>query len=68
MTHPVQEPATQILRIKEVEKRVGFKRCYIYRLIRNGLFPDRVRIGVQAVGWDSRLIDKWVADRLSQKN
>ncbi|MGL4667937.1 MAG: helix-turn-helix transcriptional regulator [Saezia sp.] len=68
MTDPVQEPATQILRIKEVEKRVGFKRCYIYRLIRNGLFPDRVRIGVQAVGWDSRLIDKWVADRLSQKN
>ena len=58
----------KILRIAEVEERTRFKRCYIYRLIKKGQFPDRSRIGVRAVGWDSQEIDKWVEERLQQKN
>lgn len=56
----------QILRIAEVEKRTGYKRCYIYRLIKKGLFPDRARIGIRAVGWDSQKIDLWVEERLQK--
>ncbi len=63
-----QQVTGRILRIAEVEHKTGYKRSYIYRLIRDGLFPDRVKIGVRAVGWDSRKIDEWIEARLQQDN
>lgn len=54
-------PKIDIIRIADVEKRVGYKRCYIYRLIRQGLFPERIRIGVRAVGWSTQEIDQWIS-------
>jgi len=60
-----QKPGKRILRIQEVESRVGFKRAYIYRLIRQGKFPQRCRLGVRAVGWDSQQIEEWIEQRLS---
>jgi prophage regulatory protein len=59
-------PEHCILRIQEVERRTGYKRCYIYRLIRAGQFPDRSRIGIRSVGWDSVAVDQWVKERLNQ--
>ena len=59
-----QSTASRILRIAEVEYRTGYKRSYIYRLIRHKQFPDRVRIGIRAVGWDSGKIDQWIQERL----
>lgn len=61
---PVSSPVF-ILRIKEVEKRIGFKRSYIYRLMREGKFPQQVRIGLRAVGWSSKDIDQWIEARLN---
>ncbi len=66
MMNDQKRSVCHILRIAEVEKRTGYKRCYIYRLIRQGLFPNRSRIGIRAVGWDSREVDQWVHDRLQQ--
>lgn len=65
-----EEPllSRHILRISEVEKRTGYKRCYIYRLIKKGLFPNQSRIGVRAVGWDSKEIDQWIDERLQKSN
>jgi len=53
-----------ILRIKEVEQRIGFKRSYIYRLMKEGRFPQQVRIGLRAVGWSSHDVDQWIQERL----
>jgi predicted DNA-binding transcriptional regulator AlpA len=41
------QPAPEYLRIipvKEVERRVGFSRVHIWRLERQGKFPERVRL------------------------
>ncbi|MGL4668379.1 MAG: AlpA family transcriptional regulator [Saezia sp.] len=54
----------RILRRAEVEKRTGYKRAYIYRLIKEGKFPRQFKIGERAVGWDSFEIDQWVNERL----
>lgn len=62
----IAPPEHCILRISEVERRTGYKRCYIYRLIRAGQFPDRSRIGIRSVGWDSVAVDQWVKERLNQ--
>ena len=55
----------RILRREEVEAKTGFKRAHIYNLMKKGEFPQAMRIGVRAVGWDSVEIDQWIADRLN---
>ena len=55
----------QILRLPEVERRVGFKRAHIYNLIGRGLFPRSVSLGARAVGWDSLAVEQWIEDRIS---
>ncbi|RUS67785.1 hypothetical protein CUZ56_00262 [Saezia sanguinis] len=54
----------RVLRIHEVEALVGFKSAYIYRLIRQKKFPQRIRIGIRAVGWDSEAINAWIEERM----
>jgi prophage regulatory protein len=55
----------RILRLPEVQTRTGFKRAHIYSMMSNGLFPQSVRLGARAVGWDSLAIDIWVEDRIA---
>ena len=65
---PQPRPISQgrrILRLPDVESCVGFKRAHIYSLMGQGLFPQSVRLGPRAVGWDSLAIDEWVEDRIS---
>ena len=57
----------RILRLDEVETKSGFKRAHIYSLMRKGLVPKALRLGVRAVGWDSIEIDQWIADRLNNR-
>ena len=58
---------TPTLRRAEVEAKTGFKRAHIYNLIKQGQFPKPMRLGVRAVGWDSREIDEWIAERLKAR-
>ena len=53
------------LRIKDVMTAVGLKRTAIYKAIKEGTFPAPIRIGAQAVAWDSGAIAKWQADRIA---
>jgi prophage regulatory protein len=57
----------RILRRAEVERKTGFKRSYLYSLMKEGKFPKALRLGVRAVGWDSVEIDQWIAERLEQR-
>ena len=55
----------RILRLPEVERRVGLKQTQIYRLEIKGRFPRRFKISDRASGWDSRAIDEWVEQKIS---
>ena len=57
-----------ILRMREVERRTGYKKSHIYELIKNNQFPPSIRIGVRSVGWNSTEIDHWIAERLANVN
>ena len=62
------QPQRKILRLRDVETQIGFKRGFIYKYIKEGTFPKPIRIGSRSVGWDSIEIDRWVADRLHRQN
>jgi prophage regulatory protein len=57
----------RILRLPDVETKTGFKRSHIYGLMRAGQFPQALRLGIRAVGWDSTEVDQWIVDRLNQR-
>lgn len=57
----------RILRRVEVEAKTGFKRAHIYNLMKKGQFPQALRLGVRAVGWDSAEIDQWINERLNNR-
>lgn len=53
-----------VMRLPEVIHSTGYKRSYIYKLMRQGEFPQSKRIGLRAVGWDSEEVSRWVDIRL----
>lgn len=65
---PVLPPnERRILRLKEVEAKSGFKRAHIYNLMKKRQFPQALRLGVRAVGWDSIEIDQWIDERVNNR-
>ena len=65
---PVLQPnERRILRLEEVEAKSGFKRAHIYNLMKKRQFPQALRLGVRAVGWDSIEIDQWIAERVNNR-
>ena len=65
---PVLPPnERRILRLEEVEAKSGFKRAHIYNLMKKREFPQALRLGVRAVGWDSIEIDQWIDERVNNR-
>lgn len=53
----------RLLRRSEVEARVGLGRTSIYRLMRQGRFPEPLKVGPKAVRWPESEIEAWLAAR-----
>lgn len=54
----------KLLRISDVEEMVSFKRAIIYRWIKDGTFPEPIKIGNKAVRWRREVIDQWIKEQL----
>jgi prophage regulatory protein len=68
MSLPTATPTEhRILRRPEVEAKTGCKRAYIYNMMREGKFPQPLRLGIRAVGWDAAEIDQWIIERLKER-
>lgn len=60
--------ALRILRLKQVEARVGLKRSTLYQRVADGTFPAPVALGgggSRAVGWIESEVDQWLRDRIA---
>lgn len=53
----------RLLRIRQVEEKIGFGKSWIYQQIRQHGFPRSVRIGSVQVAWLESEIDEWIARR-----
>ena len=53
----------RLMRREQVEQRTGLARTTIYRKMRDGSFPQPIRVGVRAVRWPSSEIEAWLASR-----
>ncbi|MCZ7593723.1 MAG: AlpA family phage regulatory protein [Hyphomicrobium sp.] len=53
----------RLLTIKEICALTRYTPQHIYRLMRAGKFPQRIRIGDNRVGWRLTEIEAWFASR-----
>ena len=53
----------RVLRAREVTARTGLSRTTIWRLERQGQFPARRQLSLNAVGWIASEIERWIAER-----
>lgn len=54
---------TRLIRLPEVQHRVGLGRSTIYRWMAEDKFPKPVQLGGYAVAWSEEDINCWIADR-----
>lgn len=59
-------PPRRILRQPTVIERVGVHATTIYRWERAGLFPPRVHLGPNSIGWYADEVDAWMDARHRQ--
>lgn len=61
---PPAAPET-LLRISQVEARVGLRKSSVYQLVKQGRFPAPVRISHKYSCWPASAIDAWIRDRIA---
>jgi prophage regulatory protein len=54
------------LRLSQVQAVTGLGRSFIYQLQAQNQFPQRIKIGVRAVGWVEGEVLQWVAEKIAQ--
>ena len=55
-----------LLRRRDVERRIGLSRAWIYAAMARGDFPRPVKIGERAVAWPESAIYKWIEARKAE--
>ncbi|MEI7114028.1 MULTISPECIES: helix-turn-helix transcriptional regulator [Serratia] len=49
-----------LIRLPAVQRRTGYSKAWIYRLMSQGKFPTSVKIGTRAIAFVESEIDEWV--------
>jgi prophage regulatory protein len=57
-----------LLKLRDVRDATGLSKTAVYKLQRNGQFPQAVRIGERAVAWPESEVAAWVAARVAERD
>ncbi len=60
-------PPPRLLRLKEVQERVGMSKTTIYDRMRTGTFPVPVHLGTMAA-WVESEIEGWILARIAERD
>lgn len=61
------EQNDRILRLPKVMERVGLKKTAIYERVKDGSFPQPLRMGTHATGWLDSEISAWIKERMNER-
>lgn len=74
MSNMTERPSARVLRIKQVQERLGLGRSTIYDRMDpdspryDSTFPRPISLGISAVGWIESEIDQWIEARASARS
>ncbi|HDY9258278.1 helix-turn-helix transcriptional regulator [Pluralibacter gergoviae] len=55
-----------LIRFGEVQKRTGYSKAWIYRLLKENRFPQSVKIGSRAIAFIESEVDEWINQRIAE--
>ena len=56
----------KFLRMSEVENKIGYKKSWIYQAIKEGQFPQPIKLGERAIAFIEDEIDEWMIARIEE--
>lgn len=56
-----------LIRLSGVMKKTGLRKSWIYLLMKQGEFPQTIKIGARSVAWVESEVNDWIAARISQR-
>ncbi|MEI7343690.1 AlpA family transcriptional regulator [Pectobacterium brasiliense] len=56
-----------LIRLSGVMKKTGLRKSWIYLLMKQGEFPQTVKIGARSVAWVESEVNDWISARVSQR-
>lgn len=54
-----------LIRLTEVQRRTGYSKAWIYRLLKEERFPASIKIGSRAIAFIESEIDEWINQRIA---
>lgn len=54
------------IRLSEVQRRTGYSKAWIYRLISQKRFPSAIKIGSRAIAFVESEVDEWINQRIAE--
>lgn len=56
----------KLIRLPDVQRRTGYSKAWIYRLMSQGKFPASVKIGTRAIAFVESEVDDWINQRIAE--
>ena len=57
-----------LIRLAEVQKRTGYSKAWIYRLLKDNRFPKSVKIGSRSIAFVESEVDDWISQRIEERD
>lgn len=57
-----------LIRLPEVQRRTGYSKAWIYRLISQNRFPLAIKIGSRAIAFVESEVDEWISQRIEERD
>ncbi|MBP2835699.1 MULTISPECIES: helix-turn-helix transcriptional regulator [Dickeya] len=58
--------SNNLIRLPEVQRRTGYSKAWLYRLISQDRFPQPVKIGSRSIAFVESEIDDWINQRIAE--
>ncbi|EOD3173165.1 helix-turn-helix transcriptional regulator [Citrobacter freundii] len=56
----------KFIRLSEVQRRTGYSKAWLYRLMSQKKFPTSVKIGSRSIAFIESEIDEWINQRIAE--
>ena len=67
MAAPIIDLPDRIITAAELRQMVPYSAMHVWRLERQGVFPIRIRLGANRVGWSLNEVISWIDARKSER-
>ncbi|MCX8967425.1 AlpA family transcriptional regulator [Erwinia psidii] len=58
--------STTLIRLPEVQRRTGYSKAWIYRLMSQERFPRSIKVGARSIAFIESEIDDWINQRIDE--